>query len=357
GTLDPLFALRNIEVIDLSSNVLSGSIAEAIGSLSTLKQLFLSENRLTGSIPGSLSSLGELSVLCLDGNALSGALSPGIGSMSTLTVLALQDNKLNGLIPDLRGLTALRSLDLSRNRFEGTAPSLSTLSGLRVFACQGPGYGKGRLSGGLSSILNTKTSGSVMQLVRLDLSSHVLSGDLPLGLRALHLLEILIICENNLKGLLPEWLGELGFLRYVDLSVNLLQGPVPVSLAELPHLETLLLQDNALDGELPHGFAAALQSRGIRRFKFDGHRKRTGSARRATVVETYRSPPTGSSKQGEKAYSGFLVRPLEDSEENNEHSVESNALTNERTSRTSLATGTDEERESPPTSRRDTDLF
>ncbi|CAM9210446.1 unnamed protein product, partial [Ectocarpus sp. 4 AP-2014] len=189
GTLDPLFALRNIEVIDLSSNVLSGSIAEAIGSLSTLKQLFLTENRLTGSIPGSLSSLGELSVLCLDDNALSGALSPGIGSMSKLTVLALQDNKLSGPIPDLRGLTALRSLDLSRNRFEGKAPSLSTLSGLRVFACQGPGCGKGRLSGGLSSLLNTKTSGSVMQLVRLDLSSHVLSGDLPLGLRALHLLE------------------------------------------------------------------------------------------------------------------------------------------------------------------------
>ncbi|CAM9413097.1 unnamed protein product [Ectocarpus sp. 12 AP-2014] len=327
---------------------MSGSIAEAIGSLSTLKQLFLSENRLTGSIPGSLSSLGELSVLCLDGNALSGALSPGIGSMPKLAVLALQDNKLKGPIPDLRGLTALRSLDLSRNRFEGKAPSLSTLSGLRVFACQGPGYGKGRLSGGLSSLLNTRTSGNVMQLVRLDLSSHVLSGGLPLGLRALHLLEararskisrsILIICENNLKGLLPEWLGELGFLRYVDLSVNFLQGPVPVSLAELPHLETLLLQDNALDGELPHGFAAALQSRGIRTFNFDGRRKRTGSARRATVEETYRSPPTGSSKQGEKAYPGFLVRPLEDSERDGEHSVESNALTNERTSGTSLAT-------------------
>ncbi|CAM9654293.1 unnamed protein product [Ectocarpus sp. 12 AP-2014] len=266
--------------------------------------------------------------------------------MSKLTVLALQDNKLKGSIPDLRGLTALRSLDLSRNRLEGKAPSLSTLSGLRVFACQGPGYGKGRLSGGLSSLLNG-TSGSVMQLVRLDLSSHLLSGDLPLGLRALHLLEarartkmsryILIICENNLKGLLPEWLGELGFLRYVDLSVNFLRGPVPVSLAKLPHLETLLLQDNALDGELPHGFSSALQSRGIRTFKFDGHRKRTGSARRATVEETYRSPPTGSSKQGEKAYCGFLVRPLEDSEKNGEHSMESNALTNERTGGTSLA--------------------
>ncbi|CAM9836281.1 unnamed protein product, partial [Ectocarpus fasciculatus] len=97
--------------------------------------------------------------------------------------------KRTGPIPDLRGLTALRSLDLSRNRFEGKAPSLSSLSGLRVFACQGPGYGKGRLSGRLNSLLNIKTSGTIMQLVRLDLSSHVLGGDLPLGLRALHLLE------------------------------------------------------------------------------------------------------------------------------------------------------------------------
>ncbi|CAM9559500.1 unnamed protein product [Ectocarpus fasciculatus] len=168
------------------------------------------------------------------------------------------------------------------------------------------------------------------------------------------------MCENNLKGLLPEWLGELGFLRHVDLSVNLLHGPVPVSLAELPHLEALFLQDNALDGELPHGFAAALQSRGIRRFTFDGHRKRRGNTRRATIVETYRSPPTGSSStKGERAYSGSLVQPLENNEEIDEHSVESKALTNERTtSGTSLATtSTDEERESPPTRRRDTELF
>lgn len=48
GTLDPICALRSIEVINLSSNFLTGSISNKIGSLSTLQHLFLSENKLSG---------------------------------------------------------------------------------------------------------------------------------------------------------------------------------------------------------------------------------------------------------------------------------------------------------------------
>lgn len=48
GTFDPIYALRSVEVINLSSNILSGNISDLIGSLTTLQQLFLSDNKLTG---------------------------------------------------------------------------------------------------------------------------------------------------------------------------------------------------------------------------------------------------------------------------------------------------------------------
>lgn len=48
GTFDPICGLNNVEVINLSSNLLSGRISDSIGLLTTLKQLLLSDNKLTG---------------------------------------------------------------------------------------------------------------------------------------------------------------------------------------------------------------------------------------------------------------------------------------------------------------------
>lgn len=134
GTLDPICALRRVEVVDLSSNVLSGTISDAIGSMTTLQQLFLSDNKLigkwcgrhlpgcfmvlllatavwiylsigspvavvvycAGSVPDAISSLRELSVLCLANNNLTGVLPRGLAALSKLSVLAVQGNRLKG---------------------------------------------------------------------------------------------------------------------------------------------------------------------------------------------------------------------------------------------------------------------
>lgn len=48
GTISPVCSLEAVEVVNLSSNFLSGSVSDKIASLSNLKQLFLSENKLTG---------------------------------------------------------------------------------------------------------------------------------------------------------------------------------------------------------------------------------------------------------------------------------------------------------------------
>lgn len=70
----------------------------------------------------------------------------------------------SGNIPDLSGLTAIRTLELSRNNFSGEFPSLSALSTMRVLAWQGPGHGRG-LSGGLHNILPAIISGMIQPIV------------------------------------------------------------------------------------------------------------------------------------------------------------------------------------------------
>ncbi|URE09301.1 LRR receptor-like serine threonine-protein kinase, partial [Musa troglodytarum] len=76
----------------------------------------------------------NLSLIHLDANQLSGRLPPEIGGLP-LVILNISDNRLSGEIPtEIGGLRCLSSLDLSRNNFSGELPpSLCGLSELNKF--------------------------------------------------------------------------------------------------------------------------------------------------------------------------------------------------------------------------------
>ncbi|XP_015932063.1 probable LRR receptor-like serine/threonine-protein kinase At2g16250 [Arachis duranensis] len=63
--------LGALQVLDLSSCSITGSIPESIGGLILLKSVLLSGNSLTGRMPSSLGMLSNLSMLDLSGNELS----------------------------------------------------------------------------------------------------------------------------------------------------------------------------------------------------------------------------------------------------------------------------------------------
>lgn len=109
---DTLGSLTSIQSIDLSNNLIGGSIPTALPV--TITNLFLADNNFTGSIPDTLSSLTQL------------------------TAMSLNDNKLSGEIPDsFEGLTALVNLDLSSNNLSGELPSsLGNLPSLTTFHLQ-----------------------------------------------------------------------------------------------------------------------------------------------------------------------------------------------------------------------------
>ena len=91
-----------LEKIDLSNNMPTGTISEAIGRLgASVILLDLSKNHLTGPIPAEIGDLLRLRML-----------------------LDLSSNKLTGTIPaTLTKLTDLQKLNVSRNKLSGSIPS------------------------------------------------------------------------------------------------------------------------------------------------------------------------------------------------------------------------------------------
>ncbi|CAF2353680.1 unnamed protein product [Brassica napus] len=119
-------------VIDLSSNKFSGSIPQSFFAFASLRSLNLSMNSLEGPIPfrGSraselmaISSDPQMELLDLSTNSLTGALPGDIGTMERIRVLNVANNKLSGELPsELNKLTSLEFLDLSNNDFKGQIP-------------------------------------------------------------------------------------------------------------------------------------------------------------------------------------------------------------------------------------------
>ncbi|KAJ6832276.1 putative LRR receptor-like serine/threonine-protein kinase [Iris pallida] len=123
GTLPAsLFNASGLKIMSLANNELSGDIPDVV-SLASLKLLNLSDNALTGTMPASLTRVPNVSVVGLSNNYLSGSL-PG-GGFGQVQVLDLGSNLFNGSVPaDLVGSsTSLQYLNLSSNRFSGEIPS------------------------------------------------------------------------------------------------------------------------------------------------------------------------------------------------------------------------------------------
>ena len=85
--------MRDLEILDLSSNQLSGDIPSALGNMARLPELNFSTNSLTGSIPVELRRLTNLVLLKLAHNAPTWCLPSGLSEVADneLSVLELVD--------------------------------------------------------------------------------------------------------------------------------------------------------------------------------------------------------------------------------------------------------------------------
>ncbi|CAL5443169.1 unnamed protein product [Camellia sinensis] len=112
------FPWKNLEILDLRSNLIQGQLP--VPPLSVL-YFFFSQNKLTGEIPSSICNASFLYILDLSHNPLSGAIPQCLGHLSNvLYVLDLRFNAFQGNIPTIFGKgNQLEILNLNGNEFEG----------------------------------------------------------------------------------------------------------------------------------------------------------------------------------------------------------------------------------------------
>ena len=99
---------QTLNVLDLDSNMLSGTIPPYVAGLQALEEFHFFSNNLNGTLPSETGQLTNLQSLQLTQNFLSGTIPSTIGDCSALQFLSLGSNALIGTIPtELEKLTAL----------------------------------------------------------------------------------------------------------------------------------------------------------------------------------------------------------------------------------------------------------
>ena len=258
--------------LDLTRNLLIGSIPAELGRLSNLKSLRMSGNNLGGSIPNELGNLTALINLELHDNNLSGSIPTEVGRLSKLTWLELSRNDLSGSIPaEMSKLTNLTVLALSHNELTGTFPWwLKELDGLHILHLSGNQF-TGCMSADLLRIWINDLNRTRLPTCREALITFYFATGGPNWERNTNWrrsdtslaqwfgvttddderVTAIDLSDNKLVGTLPAGLGTLIHLEKLDLSGNELDGSIPPELGTLANLSTLFLGDNELTGCVP----------------------------------------------------------------------------------------------------------
>ncbi|KAJ6401748.1 hypothetical protein OIU84_013919 [Salix udensis] len=264
GKIPPeLGKCKNLKDLILNNNNLSGIIPVELFGCSNLEWISLTSNQFTGKIPGEFGLLSRLAVLQLANNSLSGEIPTELGNCSGLVWLDLNSNKLTGEIPPrlgrqlgakaLSGILSGNTLVFVRN----VGNSCKGVGGLLEFA--------GIKAERLLLVPTLKTcdftrlySGAVLSLFTqyqtleyLDLSYNELRGKIPDEIGDMMALQVLELSHNQLSGEIPASLGQLKNLGVFDASHNRLQGQIPDSFSNLSFLVQIDLSNNELTGEIP----------------------------------------------------------------------------------------------------------
>ncbi|KAI4335600.1 hypothetical protein L6164_014234 [Bauhinia variegata] len=269
GTVPQAIAqLPSLETLLIWNNRFSGQLPQSLGKNSQLKWLDVSTNNLIGSIPPDICVRGMLFKLILFSNRFTGALSPSLSNCSSLVRLRLEDNLFAGKIPfKFSLLSDISYVDLSRNNFVGGIPSdISQATQLQYFnVSYNPQLGGiipskiwslplqnfSASSCGLSGYLPSFESCKSICVIELDKNS--LSGYIPMSVSNCQALEKMKLSNNNLSGHVPEELASIPALSVVDLSNNDFNGPIPAKFGSSSSLQLLNVSFNYISGTIPTG--------------------------------------------------------------------------------------------------------
>ncbi|BAS91325.1 Os04g0648400 [Oryza sativa Japonica Group] len=266
-----------LESLKVSKNKLGGLIFGGMDNMSdSLSYLYLDSNKYEGSIPQNLSAK-NLFVMDLHDNKLSGKLDISFWDLPMLVGLNLADNTLTGEIqPYLCNWTSISLLDLSNTTYRslpivvGTA-DICNLQYLRIID-----FSHNKLSGSVPACIGNILFGDVhdhdiLQIFYVEpfielYDSHLMStyyyylsgfafstkGSLYIyGVNLFDLMTGIDLSANMFDGEIPWQLGNLSHIKSLNLSYNFFTGQIPATFSGMKEIESLDLSHNDLSGPIP----------------------------------------------------------------------------------------------------------
>jgi len=239
GTLDPIKGLTSLLGLYVEDNMLTGTLEG--NSWTHIVELDVSGNMLSGSIPSLLLQRSHLQILDLNRNLFTGEIPQDILMNDALQYISMHVNSLTGQLSDRIGyLTNLKHLDVGGNMLTGTLPdTIKQLTNLVTFSTAGNNF--------TAALLYDYFSG-MSHLEDLSLKANQLMGTLPSFLGELTSLVLLDLDANDFWGTIPQNYGSLTKLHALLLNRNDLTGTIPSVFSKLSQLKVLLLDKNSLQG-------------------------------------------------------------------------------------------------------------
>jgi Leucine-rich repeat (LRR) protein len=253
---------ENLLVLNLGNNNFTGSIPTSIESLSLLRSLHLSKNKISGTLLSILKSSEDLQIIDISENQFVGSIPSWIGQRhSSLITLNLRSNGFFGHIPkELCNLTSLHILDLSQNKLFGSIPRC--VNNFSAMASISQNNSQDLLEDDGDSV---DTEGALL-VIRTPLPRYKLMLVIRTQLRRYKLMLVI-------KGQLREYSTNLQLVRTLDLSNNKLSGEIPKEVTSLRGLHSLNFSFNILTGRIPEniGDMVSLESLDFSVNQLSGH--------------------------------------------------------------------------------------
>ncbi|KAF8733333.1 hypothetical protein HU200_014937 [Digitaria exilis] len=258
----------NLMILKLSNNNLGGPILGALpNNLSgNVEIIDLHDNKLTGKLDTSFWNLPLLQVLSVATNSLTGQIYPTICKSTYLTFLDLSDNYFSGSLPNCTMKFSsyfVASLDLRYNQFKGSLDWIQNLSEIKMLLLGGNRF-EGQISQNLCHLQYFNI---------IDLSHNRLSGSLPPCIGSISFGKEEYDSTYDLQGFSFPTKGSLYTYNHnffdmmfgIDLSTNMLSGEIPWEIGNLSRVESLNLSHNSFTGQIPTALAnmSAIQSLGL----------------------------------------------------------------------------------------------
>ena len=259
--------LSNLQRLRLDSTQIAGTITLEISMLNNLQDLRLHDTQISGTIPRKISLLGNLQKLLLHGTQISGTIPQDISMLTNLQQLSLYKTQISGTIPrDISMLSNLQGLGLHNTQIRGTIPrEISTLSNLQILYLHNT-----QISGTIPreitmlsklqglALYKTKMNGTIprdismlSRLQRLRLSETQISGTIPREITMLRKLQELYLYNTQISGTIPREISMLSNLQELYLYNTQISGTIPREISMLSKLQVLYLHETKISGTIP----------------------------------------------------------------------------------------------------------